>query len=207
MALPIPHLSYENLRAKADALLCAHNPSGLIPVPIEQIVEFRFGINIVPIPGLQAVHEADAFTSKDLRTIMVDLSVLESRSPYRYRFSLAHELAHVVLHREVFAAIHFSTLDEWKRVVMSLPEPDREWLEWQAYNFAGLVLVPREDLRQRLDQAVEKAAEAGFDVAEIPDVSRAYVCTWLGRQFEVSAQVIEKRLDKDRLWPPSGESG
>lgn len=83
MALQIPRLSYEVLRTKANTVLGKHHPGSPIPVPIEAIVEFGFQINIVPIPGLLAVHEVDAFTSKDLQTIMVDLSVLESRSSNR----------------------------------------------------------------------------------------------------------------------------
>lgn len=162
MALPIPRLSYEALRGRADAVLGAHNPNHLIPVPIEQIVEFGFGLNIIPVPGLQTVHEVDAFTSRDLRTIIVDLAVFESRSPNRYRFSLAHELAHVVLHADVYAQIHFSSIAEWKRVILALPEPDREWLEWQAYNFAGLLLVPRESLTSTLAEAVQMASDKGF---------------------------------------------
>lgn len=201
MALPIPWLSYENLRARADVVLRAHNPDHLIPIPIEQIVEFGFGLDIIPIPGLQTVHEVDAFTSKDLRTIIVDLAGFESRSPNRYRFSLAHELAHVVLHADVYAQIHFSSVAEWKRMILALPERDREWLEWQAYNFAGLLLVPREPLTSALAEAVQMASEQGFDLLESQDVAKAYVCTWLGKRFEVSGQAVEKRLDRDGLWP------
>lgn len=202
MALPIPRLSYEDLRARADSVLRAHTPNLHIPVPIEQIVEFGFGINLVPVPGLQQVHAVDAFTSKDLRTIMVDQSVMESRSPNRYRFSLAHELAHVVLHADVYAYIQFSGVAEWKRVIQWLPEWDRDWLEWQAYCFAGLILVPYDPLQERLQEALRIASEEGVDVTGNPELAEGYVCTWLGRQFEVSSQVIEKRLRKDSLWPP-----
>jgi Zn-dependent peptidase ImmA (M78 family) len=91
---------------------------------------------------------------------------------------------------------------EWKRVVASMAERDREWLEWQAYSFAGLVLVPREPLAAELEEAVQVATEQGFDLRGNHEVAKDYVCTWLGRRFEVSAQVIEKRLDRDALWPP-----
>lgn len=135
--LPVPHLSYEQLRDQADSVLAKHHPSRQIPVPIEQILEFGFEVMIIPLPGLQSVHEVDAFLSKDCRRVYVDNSVLEHRSPNRYRFSLAHELGHMVLHQEVFAAISFSTAEGWKRAIREMPESDREWLEWQAYSFAG----------------------------------------------------------------------
>lgn len=202
MALPIPRLSYEDLRMRADAILRTHHPGLAIPITIEHIVEFGFGINVMPLPGLQTIHGIDAFTSRDLRTVVVDQSVLESRSPNRYRFSLAHELAHVVLHAEMFAQITFTSVAEWKRVIASISESDWSWLEWQAYNFAGLILVPREPLRDTLEDATQRAAEQGLDVRQDPEVAEGYVYTWIGRQFEVSAQVIEKRLEKDGLWPP-----
>jgi Zn-dependent peptidase ImmA (M78 family) len=202
LALLVPILSYEDLRSKADALLSKHHPSGAVPVPIEQIVEFDFDIQIIPVPGLQRVHEIDAFSSQDFEAIMIDRSVMESHSPYRYHFSLAHELAHAVLHRDVQRQLSFKTADDWKRAVASISEKDREWFEWQAYSFAGLFLVPNAALRNSLADAVGAAEKQGFSLRQYPDPSKDYVCSFLGRTFEVSSQVISKRIDKDGLWPP-----
>ena len=55
---------------------------------------------------------------------------------------------------------------------------------------------------ERLGEAVRLAAEHSFAVQDALNPAKDYICTWLGRQFEFSAQVIEKRLDKDGLWPP-----
>ena len=68
-----PILSYRDLRRRAGDFLRTHHPAGTIPVPIEEIVEFR----------------------------------------YRKRFQ------------------------------RDLDEADRGWLEYQAYAFAGLILVPK----------------------------------------------------------------
>jgi Zn-dependent peptidase ImmA (M78 family) len=84
-----------------------------------------------------------------------------------------------------------------------MSEKDREWLEWQAYAIAGLILVPRTPLKDRLVQATEAATKAGFSLKDNDEVAKNYVSTWLGKQFEVSSQVIQKRLDKDKLWPPT----
>lgn len=202
MSLSVPCLSYEGLRAKADTFLKNYNSHGKIPVPIEQIIEFEFGLTIIPLHELLTVYEVDAFISRDLKTIYVDNSVLESRSPNRYRFSLAHELAHVVLHHQVYEEIHFSTATEWKKLIGSLEERDRYWLEWQANAFAGLVLVPKAPLVSRLSEAITAARKEGFELKNAKEVAKDYVSTWLGRKFEVSAQVIAIRLDKDALWPP-----
>jgi len=44
-----------------------------VPVPIEEIVEFGLGINIIPLPGLHVSHEIDGFLSADMTEISVDL--------------------------------------------------------------------------------------------------------------------------------------
>jgi hypothetical protein len=55
MRLQIPVLSYEDLREAADSVLRKYGVE-IIPVPIEELVEFDFGIRIIPVPGLKEVH-------------------------------------------------------------------------------------------------------------------------------------------------------
>lgn len=154
----------------------------------------------MPIPGLHQGFEIDGFTSSDLSTIYVDQFVYESR-PGRYRFTLAHELAHAILHRRVYEAATFSTIKDWKRFVNEIDLKNYEWLEWQAYALAGLILVPSDALKRRMAEAVKLAERAGLSIHETGDVAKLYISTWLAKTFEVSSQVIEKRLEKDKLCP------
>jgi hypothetical protein len=183
-------------------VLAQHHPSGSLPIPIEHILEFGYGVSIIPIPELQAVHEIEAFTSKNLKSVMVDESVMTAKSPFRYRFSLAHELGHIVLHAKDMEAITFATANEWKRAIQEMPEEDRQAFEWQAYTFAGLILVPHDPLRDALQKAIAMAESQGVSIRLQVERAKAYVCTWIGRIFEVSAPVIEKRMIADVLWPP-----
>jgi len=82
-----------------------------------------------------------------------------------------------------------------------MDEQDRRWLEWQAYAFAGLILVPADPLRTEYQRAVRAAGRVGVSLTTAGEVARSYVADWLAKRFEVSAQVIEKRLEKDELWP------
>lgn len=50
--IEIPIISYEDIRNSADNFLKQYHPSREIPVPIEEIIEFQMGLDIVPIPGL-----------------------------------------------------------------------------------------------------------------------------------------------------------
>ncbi len=195
-----PFLSYDALRRRAEDFHRTHHPQGTIPIPIEEIVEFRYRIDIIPVPGLQEAFEVDGFISSDLRSITVDAFVYERR-PARYRFTLAHELAHAVLHRRIYQGHRFRRVEDWKRFQREMDEEDRGWLEWQAYTFAGLILVPAEPLRTEYQKAMRAAGRAGLSLEKAGDVARSYVADWLARRFGVSGQVIEKRLDKDDLWP------
>jgi len=47
-----PYFSYEQLREQADGFLDRYHHSRVIPVPIEEIVEFSMGLDVVPVPGL-----------------------------------------------------------------------------------------------------------------------------------------------------------
>lgn len=202
MAVTVPWYSYEELRAKADALLGEHHPSAEIPIPIEEIVEFKFDISIIPVPGIKRVHSIDAYLTKDRKSIRVDESVFVATSPHRFRFSLAHELTHVVLHKEVYEEITFSSVEEWKIALASLPEKERNNLEWHANNLAGLILVPNGPLESCLRAAVEKARAGGIDLVDRPDIAKGFVSQSIGAEFSVSSIVIERRLELDNLWPP-----
>ncbi|MFQ5846970.1 MAG: ImmA/IrrE family metallo-endopeptidase [Candidatus Methylomirabilales bacterium] len=197
-----PILSYEDLRRRANDFLRTHHPSGDVPVPIEEIVEFRYRIDIIPVPGLHDAFEVDGFISSNLKAITVDEFVYGHR-PRRYRFTLAHELAHAVLHRRIYQAHRFRRVEDWKRVQLEMDEEDRRWLEWQAYAFAGLILVPAEPLRDAYGRAIRAARNVGLSIQKVGEVARPYIADWLADRFDVSPQVIDKRLDKDKLWPVS----
>jgi hypothetical protein len=193
-----PHYSYEDLRRQADGFLNEYHPAGTVPVPIEEIIEFQFRIDIVPTPGLHQLLETDGFVTSDLREIWVDEFVYDSR-PGRYRFTLAHEIGHVVLHEAILQAHSFSTIDEWKAFVNSIPDKEHGWLEYQAYAFAGLIFVPQAHLATATKQCVDLIRGEGIDLHENWDFAWSRIAAFLAKQFEVSSAVIDKRLDKDNL--------
>ena len=87
-------------------------------------------------------YDIDSMLSKDLRQICVDGAVFEN-FPGRYRFSLAHEVGHRQLHAEFYAQLQFSDIADWKNDICNeIGEKEYGKLEFQAYTFAGLILVP-----------------------------------------------------------------
>lgn len=153
-------------------------------------------LDIIPILGLQLAFEVEGFMSSDLRSITVDQFVFERR-PARYRFTLAHEIAHLCLHREILEKLKFSTVEEWKKFQLDVDAEDYSWLEYQAYSFAGLVLVPPDHLRAEFEACEGMARAEGVTLGS--DAAYWYIAEALSGTFQVSSGVIEKRLRKDGL--------
>jgi hypothetical protein len=189
----VPFLSYDQLKAEAARVLLQSSFASRFPVAIELIVERDFKMDIVPIRGLQSAFNIDAFISRDMTTISVDDSVLDNRLN-RYRFSLAHELGHRVLHHEILGAMEFKTIEEWRSQIVQFPEQEYGYLEYQANIFANCLLVPAESLDHRFSIAVQKIRAAGMNPADQPDVCLDSIATWLGKEFQVSRDVVLNRL-------------
>lgn len=196
--LEIPIFSYEDIRLHADTFLKQYHPSREIPIPIEEIIEFQMNIDIIPLPGLHQSLEVDGFTQSDLSSIYADEFVYKSR-PGRYRFTLAHEVGHIVLHNDIYQKANFRNSQEWKDFINSISDTDHSWLEWQAYAFGGLVLVPREHLEKFTHSCVDIIPDRESLLKENWDFAWEKIAAQLAKDFAVSTRVIEKRLDKDKI--------
>lgn len=202
--LQVPWLEYDEIRKKADDFLRVYHPSSELPIPIEEIVEFRLNLDIVPIPGLHAFIETDGFLYGDLSAIAVDDFVYNNR-PARCRFTLAHEVGHFVLHPQIFKSARAKNLSSWKKFVNSLPERVYSRAEYQAYSFAGLILVPSEHLKSELNKELRGVyaaikGEMGVDSNKVSsDFIQSVVEDRLAKTFDVSADVIHRRIEHDDL--------
>jgi hypothetical protein len=202
MPFKAPDFRYEDLRRHAEEFLSQYHPSRKIPVPIEEIIDLGFGIDIVPMPGF-GNFDTVAYISSDLKEIRVDEFVYNHRSN-RYRFSLAHEIGHRVLHADLFQQFRFSDVTSWKRFMTDeIPLEQYRYLEFHANAFAGLILVPAAELRAAFFDYVEKAQDHGIDFDESGTGAREAAEEHLAGIFDVSPEVIHKRIEFDKLWNPS----
>ncbi len=77
-------------------------------------------------------------------------------------------------------------------------------MEWQAYEFAGRLLVPPDALREAFQAAIQSAQAAGYsDWLAADEAALDYIATRIATKFGVSAELIAKRLRVDKLWPPT----
>jgi Zn-dependent peptidase ImmA (M78 family) len=194
--------SYEELRAKAEAFIEEHHSVRSIPVPIEAIIEFRFELDIIPIPNLLHGSDMYALVSRDMKSISIDANIQENR-PQSYNYSLAHELSRIIIHKDVVEQFEYSNIAEWKTVVTGIAEDVYDEFEWQAHALAGLILVPTAALRSEFDKAAAKILAAGLTLEQAKATERARFSVEdnLARLFVVPRPVITDRANRDRLWP------
>lgn len=198
MAIVIPSLTYQQIALAAAKCLADTHKDGTIPIPIEDIIDVGFRIDLVPTPNLETRFSAVAFITHDLREIRVDDFVFRKQA-YRLRFSLAHELGHLLLHEKVYEQMVFTTPDQWKQSMTDLGRANYDRLEYQADKFAGLLLVPPQPFRQEFGKVTTALAHAGVTFEALPPDAQDYAVKGLARTFNVSAGAIWYRLRDEGL--------
>ncbi len=205
ISLGIPYLEYVYISEKAMAFLKEHDALTTVPVDIETIIEFQLDMDIIPMPNLQRDFQTEGFTSSDFSSIYVDESIY-SNVPVRYRFTLAHEVAHWVLHKEYLGQVDVNSVADWKQFVDQVGEAEYSMMEYQGYCFAGLVLVPPDHLSRHFDEhlpdvqgAIETAKREGFQRRDYLDSAKEMMATKLAPLFDVSRGVIIRRIGYDEL--------
>lgn len=148
----VPWMDYEEIRRKADFFLQEYHPSLSIPIPIDAIAERKLELDIIPLPNLYNILDMDGFLYGDLSTIIVDEDVFAHPNPARYRFTLAHEIGHLILHPQLYGVSNVRDIDSWQTFVKAIPERLLKKVEWQARCFAGLALVPQEPLKLEIEK-------------------------------------------------------
>ncbi len=196
----LEYIPDEDIRREADNYRQRICPGGELPLDIFNIIEFDEEIEIIPISGLRGSADTETILLSDFKTILIDNDeFLDPRKENRLRFTLAHELGHICLHKN--KAINFfpENIDEYIEIMMSVDESQYSRFEFQAYEFAGRLLVPIEELKNeviKLNNEIDKYLQiypgGGNDM--IP-----YLAPKINGKFGVSTDVIERRLEKEGI--------
>ncbi|MFA5820244.1 MAG: ImmA/IrrE family metallo-endopeptidase [Bacteroidales bacterium] len=151
-------LSREKIQDIAEEFRKEYVFDNSLPVDIEHVIEATMGINIIPVESLQKTCDMEGFISKDFKTIYVDEGLyIDDRYYKRVRFTIAHEIGHLVLHRSSIDGVKFNNETDWISFRMGINNETLGWFETQASEFAGRLLVP-------IDQLMESFREArSFD--------------------------------------------
>lgn len=196
-----PYIPPAISRQEADKFYQTYG-KGKIPVDIEDIIEFDLNLQIQPKQNLYALTKADAFLASSCDKIYVDNDDFSNPNKLPYvRFSLAHEIGHFILHKDIIPTIRPSSIEEWKNIVITMPEKEYNFLELHAMEFAGRLLVPLDPLIKELkthSDNIGKYYETYPDVSD--DLVIDYVSVPICKKFEVSDDVISRRIRFEGIW-------
>ena len=147
------------------------------PIPIEEVIDEGFGLRQLPpvylsmdgsVVGMTIFSEGKV-SYRDSRLqpqkmfvcdgdVLLDRSLYNSGQEARLRFTLAHLLAHWILHKNYFQgssdanppAPPFICRTENVESTRSVQQlvTDVDWLEWQADAFAAALLMPQDSFRK-----------------------------------------------------------
>ena len=206
MTINVPFRYDKDIWAAADEFRNSPDLCGLAtpPVDVIYIAEVILKLDVIPVEDLFARQRMDAALLPDLTGFYIDKEAYLSWEAgqqwveRRLRFSFAHELGHFVLHGAEIRENKFESFDEFKR--WTGRGPYHESAEYQANEFAGRLLVPRDILLTAYDDYCRKVQDADPSWREIEGM-REHVSRKLAPRFGVNHQVISIRLDKEGIWP------
>jgi len=210
-------LKFSTIRSIAEKFRQEHfEDPDEIPINIEDLIERILKIEIRPEFGLLEESKIESFLSNDLKTIVIDSGrYYEKAHEKRTRFTLAHEIGHLVLHANVYESITFSEFNDFRDFRLNLNEDDLDWFEIQADEFAGRLLVPRGKLldevlklKEQIESLIKKLNQENDN--NEPELTETHVKTALGRKlsdkFGVNSKVIEIRLKREEIFQEIGIS-
>jgi len=187
----VPFLDPKTIADEADKFVTAYHPSLKPPIPIEEIAEFQLDIKVYPSGDLYPQHGIEGFINSNFNVLTIDQKIYEEKANRsRRRSTFAHEVAHIILHRDIFEGHDFNSKDEYLEFVDAIGERNIRLIEQQAYIFAGHVLVPSNLLDEQLGDAIKKAG--GLSNMSLQDLT--FIMEELKRSFQVSGEFLRHRI-------------
>ena len=154
-------------------------------IPIEEIIEQEFGMNIEYhylrkdlrvlgqtvfensfVPIYDNENKEYTVIEVDAGTIIIDSRLNQARFNCRLRFTLAHELSHWIIHKNLFIGTDMA--------VARIKEENDDETEWQADQLSAAILMPKGQIKKAFYQL--SAQGCGKDIvvkmSELFDVSK-----------------------------------
>ena len=164
-------------------------------MPIETIIEKTFGLRIeyqyltndarelgrmIYDSGITTYYNREIMDYALMRveggTMLIEAALLEDEKLYgRLRFTLAHELAHYIIHKQIFSGTGVAA-------ALYNNDTDEDATEWQANYLAKAILMPNGQMKRCF-----------YALRPVCKTKSEYVCK-MAEIFEVSKQAMEIRL-------------
>lgn len=185
-------ITLKHVQGEAERFLKQYHPLNTLPVPIEDIVELQMKIGLNVVKGIKQLVDTDAFINREFNEIFVDEHSFE-KFPARTRFSIAHEIGHLVLHKDWYEQNGPKNIEDYLKYVDALDEQTYKYIERQANTFAGLVLIPTEHLVKLMKKHLGRVPSE-----EEPELLSGIIQD-LPTIFDVSEMPILWRLQDEKM--------
>jgi Zn-dependent peptidase ImmA (M78 family) len=187
----VPPIEKSDLVKVAANFLKKHNPSNIIPVNIEDIVVKDFELKVIPIPRLFREFGIRSYINSNLSVIYIDAEEFDDECSARV--TITHELAHVLLHGDIFKNREFESVDQYVEFQDSLNKKNSKGyalLERQASFLAPYILLPQSQLEDFID---EKVKTFGGLSCMVPEHFQILV-EEIKKEFMVSKGCIQRQI-------------
>ena len=113
----------------------------------------------------------------------------------RFRFSLAHEIGHYVLHEKFYKDLKISNFSDINDFMSAISEEEYSYLEVQANKFGNYLLLPREELKKIRQDKIKEAGRK-HNIKNIDEKTvNAYLAGDVSPRFLVSSGAAEIALN------------
>ena len=203
--IKVGFLSYRQIGKISADLLNTHNLGEKIPIDIEKLLDNIFQINIITFHDLYKVFDINAFTSSDLEKIYID-EYLHSNLELQYRFTLAHELGHIILHKIFYEQFKIKDIDSYINFLSNIDDKEYGYLEYQANCFAGYFLVPSNHLEEQFKKHLKNTLSfitkrfKGVKRKDYLEITTIIIAKKMSPVFNVHYKPIQIRIYKNGLW-------
>lgn len=198
MTFKAPYLTYRDVGKYAEDFLTKYHPALELPIPIEWIIEFNLGLNIVPIPYLYKTFKQSGFLSANRKIIFIDEYQYDNFVE-KYRFTLAHEIGHFVMHESMYEGLSFDSVQEYIEFTHLLPQSELYWYETQSDWFAEQLLVPTTQLEKSCMDLLESNRNQFSEIQSLSYEFWSYASNELSDYFEVNPIVIDIRIQRENF--------
>lgn len=198
---------WENIWEQVETFRCKYlaGPLAHLPVDVFTLTELELKLDVIPFDDLFTKYAVDAALLHDFTGLYVDAEayLLWENGPVwkqnRLRFTVAHELGHFILHRDIAVAQSFKSFEGFALWIRDNGGMKYK-LEQEANEFAGRLLVPRERLADDFEVFAAQAVTLTEHWKYSADLRRAFA-ERIAAKFGINAQVIETRLEREMIWP------
>ncbi len=190
--ISIPYLSNNQIARIANNLLASIGNTP--PIEVDLLAEKK-GFELIPMAGLRNLSSTDAYLSHNKKEIAYDPDVVN----VRIRFSIAHELGHYYLHKNIINEVRFADYSEWRELLKEIPGWFWAKVERQANEFAAQLLMPRDSLDKIIFEYKDEIKIAKQFIADDIEAIRDYLAIPLSKRFEVSEEAMRFRLINERI--------